>query len=137
MAETKIKVNELPSATPTLNDTLLGSNATKEYACKVEDLLALGGGGGVSVINSVEHDGAFCLNKTWQEIHDFIENGSIVFAIQDVAGDGTAFSIEFVVGVAVDDAGPTYEVDTIRVYESTVYVGVYLCDSADNYPFFD
>ena len=47
MADNKIKVNELQTATPELSDTLLASGAEREYACRISDLKdAIGGGGG-------------------------------------------------------------------------------------------
>ena len=61
MADTisKIKVNELETATPKLTDTLLASGDVKEYACKVEDLKEVigGGGGGLNNVKDATNGG--------------------------------------------------------------------------------
>ena len=58
MAENKIKVNELQTATPQLSDTLLASGAEREYACRISDLKdAIGGGGGLNNAKDAENGG--------------------------------------------------------------------------------
>ena len=107
MAETKIKVNELPQETPTLNDTLLGSNATKEYACKIEDLASLVGGGGILVLTSIQDPltELVTLDKTWQEIWDALHNGAIyAVTISDVVdGEDLIYSVSYLTEIHVMD----------------------------------
>lgn len=74
MADTisKIKVNELETATPKLTDTLLASGDVKEYACKIEDLKEVIGGGGGDW-NANEGDSGYIANRThWVETGDSI-----------------------------------------------------------------
>lgn len=66
MAENKIKVNELQTATPQLSDTLLASGAEREYACRISDLKdAIGGGGGDW--NANEGEEGYIANRTHYE----------------------------------------------------------------------
>ena len=127
MATSK-KVNELPQETPTLNDTLLGSNATKEYACKVEDLSALVGGGFAIRKAEDETTGDMTLNKTWQEICDAVTAGQLAFVYYIDDSDGVIYNADPVVGVVGADG--EYSISTANDLS-------FVAASATDYPVAD
>lgn len=91
-----------------------------------------GGGGGSSDTLLIHYNKeTYTLDKTWQEIHNALANGSIA-VIDDWYGNHA-----IVVANALDDGEGEYSVSVYTNYETADIIILFYCESASDYPIFD
>lgn len=105
-----------------------GDTVTSAKLNHMEDGIAAGGGVLVVGLDTT----TYALDKTWQEIHDAIENGQIPIVITSAGGQGVVFQL----------ATTALEADhSVQVFQFAVASGqaqmvgsIFAADSADGYP---